>query len=268
MGLDGVNRGINILQINLHHCREANDHLEDYVHKYDIDLILAQDPYISGNSSPGVPSDWISYFSTNFTSVIFIVNKGFISIECFKVTNTVFISLNLTDRIIYIGSQYSPPSGNIDQDFAEWTGLFPDFDNILIGGDFNVPLLNLGYSRENERTDFLLESLIDNGLAIMNDTDAPYSFVQGDISGRPDLTLSSHYLSQFISNWQVDDRIFSYSDHRYIRFTIDLIPSIINNVRFKTKNKPFNKFNKLFDFYTKEWSRTLAVINDPDILDV
>lgn len=30
--------------------------------------------------------------------------------------------------------------------------IFKDFDNLVIGGDFNVPLLSLGYTRENDRT--------------------------------------------------------------------------------------------------------------------
>lgn len=47
-GLSGI--GLNILQINLHHCSEANNVMVDYANNHNIDCIICQDPYILRSS--------------------------------------------------------------------------------------------------------------------------------------------------------------------------------------------------------------------------
>lgn len=165
--------------MNLHHCKVANEHLEDYVRAKNIDILLIQDPYVVAGVAIGILGEWPFFSSTNNNAFIFLTNKDFYSINSLCLENSVFISLKLESKTIYIGSQYSPPSSNIENDFEAWSGVFPDLDNVIIGGDFNVPLITLGYARENDRTDTLIECLAENGLVIVNDPDAPYSFVQG-----------------------------------------------------------------------------------------
>lgn len=42
---------LNVLQINLHHCKDANEALFNYAINNNIDLILCQDPYILGGTA-------------------------------------------------------------------------------------------------------------------------------------------------------------------------------------------------------------------------
>lgn len=92
-----------------------------------------------------------------------------------------------------------------------------DFDDTIVGVDFNVPLRTLGYTRQNNRTEVPLEHLMKYSLSILNDSDAPSSFVQGKLSGRPELTLGGLNICTSLLSWEVDDRTFYHSDHRYIK---------------------------------------------------
>lgn len=175
-------------------------------------------------------------------------------------SNSVTISLNVFNSVIYICSQYSPPSGNIDKDFADLGNHFQHFDDVLIAGDLNVPLLQFGYTRQNDRSEILLEHLSEKNLNIVNYPDAEHSFVQGSSKGRPDLTLAGVNICEKIMNWSVDSSTFSFSDHRYIKFSLEYVPEVRYNIRFKTKNKSFAKFNRKIKYieknYYKIWVRS------------
>lgn len=248
------------MQINLHHCRDAGDALLDYINKNDIDIVLGQDPYLCGGSVGGIPRDWPTYLSSNLNAFVTTTNKDYVGLEILKLSNSVFISLMVKDSVIYIGSQYSAPSGDLEEYLDEWSGVFKDFDNLVIGGDFNVPLLSLGYTRENDRTVVLMEHLLMYSLSICNDPEAPSSFVQGSLLGRPDLTLLGLNWCDKIEGWLVDKN-FSFSDHRYIVFKLDFDPLTKANRRFKTKNKSLYKFNRLLEFKYKDWINSLSGIH-------
>lgn len=132
------------MQINLHHCSDANDAVVDYVISNNINIVACQDPYIVDGVAQGIPSDWPSFYSFNNNAIIFITNKDYVVIRNLVLSNSVTISLNVFNNVIYICSQYSPPSGNIDKDFADLGNHFSHFDDVLIAGDLNVPLLQFG----------------------------------------------------------------------------------------------------------------------------
>lgn len=259
--------GLNILQINLNHCNDANDALTIYALNNNIDIILCQDPYVSDGVASGIPSDWPIFFSDSLNSAIIFTNRDYAVISNLVLKNAVIISLNVSGDVIYLGSQYSSPSGNIDKDFVDLGTHFQSFDKVLLAGDFNVPLLELGYTRQSERTEVLLEHLIEKDLIIMNDTDAPSTFVQGDLTGRPDLTLGGLDICDKINNWYVDDRVFSYSDHRYIRFNLGYTAIKKMNNRYKTKNKSFKKFNGIIKDKEHSWLQNLLIVRNAQDLD-
>lgn len=182
-------------------------------------------------------------------------------------SNSVTISLNVFNSVIYICSQYSPPSGNIDKDFADLGNHFQHFDDVLIAGDLNVPLIQFGYKRQNDRSEILLEHLSEKNLNIVNDPDAEHSFVQGSSKGRPDLTLAGVNICEKIMNWSVDSSTFSFSDHRYIKFSLEHVPEVRYNIRFKTKNKSFAKFNRKIKYIEKELLEDLGKVENTNDLD-
>lgn len=180
--------------------------------------------------------------------------------------NSVTTSICLNNDIIYLTSIYCPPSGNLAQDLEDVANHFSTFDKMIIGGDLNVPLIRLGYARESSRTDELLEFLTENDLHIVNDARSPYTFIQGSLSGRPDLTIVGLDVLNKIFNWSVDDQNFSFSDHRYIRFELDYDLTTNFEKRLKTKNKNFFRFNQKVGNYAKTWSRNLEnVITATDL---
>lgn len=255
------------MQINLHHCSDANDALVDYVISNNINIVACQDPYIVDGVAQGIPSDWPSFYSFNNNAIIFITNKDYVVIRNLVLSNSVTISLNVFNNVIYICSQYSPPSGNIDKDFADLGNHFSHFDDVLIAGDLNVPLVQFGYKRQNDRSEILLEHLTEKNLNIVNDPDADHSFVQGPSKGRPDLTLAGINICEKIMNWSVDSSTFSFSDHRYIKFSLEYVPEVRHNIRYKTKNKSFVKFNKKIKNIEKDMLENLSRVQNINDLD-
>lgn len=256
------------MQINLNHCRDANGALEEYVNNNKIDVILGQDPYVVRGVVTGIPREWSCFLSDNLSAVIIITNRDYICLEALKLTNSIFINLNVSNTVLYIGSQYSAPSADLDSDLSEWSNIFKDFDNLVVGGDFNAPLVSMGYTRENNRSEELMEHLMLYSLSICNDPEAPHSFVQGSITGRPDLTLLGLNLCDKIESWMVDDKCFSFSDHRYIKFSLDFEPTKKANLRFKTKNKSFKKLDKLIDESCGRWTSSLSDVYTGFDLDI
>lgn len=259
--------GINFLQINLHHCADANDALANYVISNNINVVACQDPYIVDGVAPGVPPDWPAFYSFNTNAAIFITNLDYAIIRNLVLENSVTVSLNVFNNVIYVCSQYSSPSGNIDKDFVDLGNHFPHFEDVIIAGDFNVPLLQFGYTRQSDRSEILLEHLSEKNLSIVNDPDAVFSFVQGALKGRPDLTLAGLNICEKIINWSVDSDTFSFSDHRYIKFSLDYVPEKRYNIRYKTKNKSFSRFNKIMKTMEKDLLEDLHVIQNTDDLD-
>lgn len=141
---------IQLLQINLHHCSDANDAVVIYAVSRGIDIILCQDPYVVDGVARGIPPEWPIFFSSVFNSAIFCTNKDYAVIKSLALNNSIIISINVCNSKLLLYSQYSSPSGDIDKDFVELSNNFSNFDDMLIAGDFNVLLLDLGYTRQTE----------------------------------------------------------------------------------------------------------------------
>lgn len=246
--------GIAVLQISLHHFEETNDAMCTYVVRNKIYLVMCQDPYVVDGVISGVPINWPFFLSSNNNAAILLTNKDYAAISSQKLDNSVTISLNVCGDIIYLCSQYSSPTGNIDNDLSDLGDHFQQFNKVLIAGDFNVPLLDFGYTRQTERSDVFLEHIMDKDLRILNDPDATHTFVQGSLKGRPDLNLGGVEICAKIDNWSVDDENFSFSDNLYIRFKLNYIPERKQNISYKTKRKSFQSFNKKDQRNRKEYA--------------
>lgn len=259
--------GIKIVQINLHHCSDASDTLVRYVEKNDLLFCLCQDPYLFDGCPAGFSPDWLSFSSLSGSAVIFCTDKSMKCVLSLQTNHSVFITVTLTKYAIVLGSVYSAPSSNIDLDMSCWINHFKDCSRLLVGGDFNVPLLTFGYTREEERSEIFREYLMISCLRILNDPTAPHSYQQDDRKGRPDLTLAGVELLQYLDNWCVDDKFFSFSDHKYITFELKLNILSSRILRFKTKNKSMKKFNRIFGENYDKLFTTLERVQNVDGLE-
>lgn len=232
-----------------------------------IDIVLVQDFYCCLGLASGFPPSWPLFYSDNNTAAILIANTDYHVLETLKLGNSVFISLQTASGTIFIGSQYSAPSGDIENDLHEWTHIFKDFDDLIIGGDFNVPMRSMGYTYENARTEALLDHIMNYSLTILNDPDADHTFIQGESKGRPDLTVAGLNICQNLISWEVDSKWHTFSDHRYILFALDLVPLIKKRERYRTKNVGFSGFHKEIMLHKHDWLNCLIEIKNQNALD-
>lgn len=202
----------------MHHCFDANDALSKYALDNNVQFFLCQYPYTSGGRVAGVFPDWLSFPSLNNTAVIFCTIRAMNCVISLRTANSIFITVVFKQISIVLRSVYSAPSCDIDADMSGWINHFMTCDKLLVGGDFKVPLLSFGYTREDERSEVFQDYLMISNLRILNDPGAPQSYVQDERKGRPDLTLADVDVFQFLDGWSVDDRTFSFSDHSFEDF--------------------------------------------------
>ncbi|XP_049315737.1 uncharacterized protein LOC125779142 [Bactrocera dorsalis] len=91
--------------------------------------------------------------------------------------------------------------------------------DVIIGSDANSRHSIWGSSDTNTRGESLFDFIISEYLCICNRGNSP-TFVTAGREEVLDLTLASHRIAPLISNWRVIDD-HSFSDHRYIGFSID-----------------------------------------------
>lgn len=232
-----------------------------------IDVVLAQDPYTKNSVFIGLPASWAVFPSKKLSSVVILTNSKYAAIVNSTCENSVTVSVCVDNDKIFFTSIYCPPSGDLTKDLDAISNVFASLDKFIIGGDLNVHLRSLGYARKNDRTDILLDFLTNYDLHLINDPDSPPSFVQGTLSGRPDVTLAGLDVLEKVYNWHVDDHNFSFSDHKYIVFDLDYKPVINSEQRFKTKNKSFSKFNGIIGSKRSKWSEDLHNVKTTADLD-
>lgn len=126
----------------------------------------------------------------------------------------IFENLNADNATLHLCSQYSHPSGDIEEDLLSWIPQFLDTYNVLVGGEFNVSLKTMGYTWDDDRAKTVLEYLIPSRLSIMNDPDSVCTFLQDDKTGRPDLTLGEYKIMGSLDTCEVVAQNYSHSDHQ------------------------------------------------------
>lgn len=78
-------RGLKSLQINLHHCRDANDALTEYAIENSVDIILCQDIYFWGDRALVFLLNGLYIFPLTLTTSVYKL----------YLDNSVFASLNV-----------------------------------------------------------------------------------------------------------------------------------------------------------------------------
>lgn len=217
-----------------------------------------------------MPDSWQVFTSEEMTSAVVVTRKNIQAVLSYRDKNSVFINLTTINGKITVGSIYSRPRGNILNDM-NWLNFYNPLQNIIIGADLNVHLSLLGYKKDDERGNILTYILMSNKLTLLNDTEAPATFIgepNRPCQGNPDVTLCTQEISDYISSWYVDKDSHSASDHRYIRFSLSLKPKILTLNRYKTKHTNFTKFNRLLKQIQKQLHDNLdKVISKPELDD-
>lgn len=134
-----------------------------------------------------------------------------------------FVAVRLNGVQVY--SCDASPNRTIDhfhnflQRLEDSIRAIPPSTAVLVTGDFNARSAAWGDWVNNQRGDDLSALLDSLGLVIANEGSIP-TFNRG-AGSIVDITAMSEQLACRVNNWTVMDSVFNYSDHHYIRFTID-----------------------------------------------
>lgn len=112
--------------------------------------------------------------------------------------------------------------------------------------------------------------LMTKNLILLNDTEAPATYigeVNRECKTNPDVTICTQDLSEDIVSWFVDTVEDSQSDHRYIHFSMSLLPKLVNRNRYKTKYTNLKKFNSKFKLHAPQLQEDLNKVNTKLTLD-
>lgn len=261
---------IKILQINLNNCESAMSILAEHIKDTKTDIILYQDPNIKALKMFSKTLAWRVFESKNKTAGIIINNQSIKAIVSTTQENSVILNVSTQNNTLQIGSIYSAPSSNFEADM-ECLDSYNNNDYLLLGGDFNCKIPDLGYSYMCHRGRHLMEIISAKQLTLLNDTNsAPTFFCLKDKTphtGNPDLTLLGNGLLHTLESWTVDYTNPSGSDHRYINTTLNLKLQHRQQTRYKTKHANFNKFNKLFKQQTQKLMDKIQNANNQTQLD-
>lgn len=143
-----------------------------------------------------------SFQSLEQTAAIIITRPDVQALETYRDKNCVFINITTVTGKLIVGSQYSRPKGNFAEDM-NWLDHFDHLKNLIIVADLNVHLPLLGYQNEDARGTMLTYLLLTKNLILLNDTEAPPSFI-GEVNrpckGNPDVTICTQDLSDTIES--------------------------------------------------------------------
>lgn len=253
------------MQINLQNCRAATNQLIITATEKDIDLILVQDIYTKNNIVTGIPQNWTKFFSTTNLAGILIRNPSLKIINTLTTNHSVFISIQDLNENVIIGSFYSPPSHNLEENLAEWTTLMED-KIFIVGGDFNGKHQIWGCPRNDTRGHIIINYCTEHNVCIMNNPEQLPTYYTPYVTGHPDLTLCSPKIEENFYDWTVLEDITN-SDHRYITYHITSKFTLKYNIRYKSKYGKKNIFKKKIVNFSNSIETTMQQIQTEDDLE-
>ena len=216
----------------------------------DVALACVQDAYRSNNRLLSLPPSFTVYSSLQKNCHIIICNPNLTHCQVFASLNSVFINLYIDNKLCTIGSQYSPPSGDLGEELQSIQRAFALFSKyFLLLGDLNAHSPLWGYPREDERGRILVNFTLLNHLIVLNDPDSLPTFELPHIHGWPDISLCSLSLFPMVQDWKVldftSDNHSILGDHRPIHLSLSPHISDLPRRRYRTKNVPLSAFSNL-----------------------
>lgn len=204
------------LQVNLNHCKVAQDLLRQYLSEQKVDVALVSEPY-------SVPSDSSSWLVSSGTqrAAIWLVSEGFVVADIHQ--DPEFITARLNG--VQIFSCYASPNSTRD----EFSNLLQRLEDriravepsvpVILAGDFNARSAAWGDWCQDSRGDDLSSLLDQLGLQILNEGVKP-TFIGRGRGSIVDLTAASESIVSRIHGWRVCDEAETSSDHQYISFRL------------------------------------------------
>ena len=115
-------------------------------------IACVRDAYTFNKRIVSLPHSVTCYSSKNNNFHILIVDPHFSHCLSHVTLNSVFVNITINDKLWTIGTQYSPPSGDLEEDLSFTQKAFPMFSKyLLFVGDFNAHSPLWGYPRDDER---------------------------------------------------------------------------------------------------------------------
>lgn len=200
-----------ILQVNLNHCKAAQDLLQQTIREERVDVVIISEPYIVLEQQ-----SWQS--DTSGKAAIWACGKLPFQ-ETMNEQAEGFVRVKING--VYLYSCYMPPSLPQEEYEAMLDHLVNDARDrrpLAVAGDFNAWALEWGSTRTDRRGQALLEALAPLNLVLLNDGVSP-TFVKGEATSIIDLSFVSDGLAKLDTNWRVTD-ICTQSDHRAITWNV------------------------------------------------
>lgn len=210
-------RKMRVLQLNLNHCRAAQDLLTQRVREVQADVAMLCEQYYDLETQP-----WVS----DSTKKAAIWACGRLPFEQLP-TNPTSWFVRAKMGGVYLYSCYAPPSAPIEVFETFLDTLVEDVrrrhDPVVIAGDFNAWSIEWGSRETDRRSKAIQEAFSSLNLILMNEGNTS-TYRKGAASSIIDLTFISSVLSKGGCEWRVDEE-FTNSDHQAIIWEINTHPS-------------------------------------------
>ena len=218
-----------VVQINLHHSKQATYDLLLFMEEEKIEVALIQEPWIVGNKVSGLQSQ---YFSLHLPPT---EGKIRTCILCRKRTNLFLLPQYCTGDMttviherkngtklvlasVYMDYNEPDPPPVVFQTLSRWTEQ--QKLHLVAGCDANAHHTLWGSSNINERGESLFEFLLSTNLIISNKGNHP-TYFNKNREEVIDITLVTNSENIEVQNWRVSEECSS-SDHYRILFDLNL----------------------------------------------
>lgn len=215
---------LQLLQINLHHCKAASAELVLRLSTGAVDMVFVQEPWVVGGRVCGLKIPGFKLIVAEESSpracILARSSLNVFLLSAYSDRDATVVSLELSRGSIWLASVYFPNPGPIPSEGVK--NLTRDSGaagrQLLLCGDVNAHHVLWGSTDINERGESLVEFLLATGLYICNRGNDP-TFVTVNRREVLDVTFATDSLFDKIDGWKVlEDH--SFSDHRYIEFSI------------------------------------------------
>jgi len=208
---------IKYIQVNLNHCKVAQNLLRQYVTEQRVEVVLITDPY----PTPEGSTSWFTSSGTQ-RAAIWLAGSGVTATEIHR--NPEFVSARLNG--VQTFSCYASPN----KSRAEFEVLLQRLEDkvraaepgvpVLIIGDFNARSAAWGDWCHDSRGDDLSTLFSSLGLQVLIKGSNP-TFVGIGRGSLVDVTAVSEFLVRRVSGCRVCEEVKSMSDHQYIAFQLE-----------------------------------------------
>lgn len=260
-----------VLQINLHHCKEASSVLRCNLDSGHTGVSLIQEPYFYKNKVRGLGNAGLIHYVTDGQKparACVFTRKDVNSLLLKQFSNSDFVAVQIRylsngrEETLICCSAYLAYDGPVPTRELERVvdACKANGTNLLIGCDANSHHIVWGSSDINIRGRKLLEYMNATDLTILNRGCRP-TFVNKVREEVIDLTLCSPGVESVISDWHVSTEV-SLSDHQTIVFYINA--DVMKPTPFRNPRKTdWPSFGKKVEWRLGKWNK--EVMNTRDI---